>query len=378
MSPPAPSPLPGLETSTRPTASELLAEARARLLARQIPACLHLLEQAERAGADPNTCAGDRWQCWMLLGDWERAWTESDRLRARNAPDAHRFWDGSGWRGRRVMLRCLHGFGDAIQFIRYAPLLRRDAASLTVECAPRLVDLMRLFPGIDQVITWGPDAPPEPPAWDLQMEVVELPYILRATPRTVPHAVPYLRLPEAHTAKAAARMTASGRPRVGLVWAGGDWNRTRCIPFPALEALVSTPEVEFYSLQGGPDNADWATIRDAYRLQDAADHGDGLLPLAAVVANLDLVISIDTMAAHLAGSLAKPVWLLLQCSADWRWMLDRSDSPWYPTMRIFRQQLHENWPKLIKRVRLELERWIAERNEARTGRIDRDAALGRV
>ncbi len=352
----------------------LLDSARAHLHARNIPAALASIDQAERAGADPNTCAGDRWQCYMLLGDFERAWEQNDLLRARNAPDPHRFWDGSSWRGQRVMLRCLHGFGDAIQFLRYAPLLKAQAADLTVECAPHIAPLLRLFPGPDRITTWGPDAPAEEPAWDLQMEIMELPYAFRSTLETLPRSVPYLRLPEPLVAAAAQRMDHGGRKRIGLAWAGGEWNRSRSIPFHILKPILQDSGAIFYSLQGGEDNADWDAFCDSHGLQngsgkpggsdlksgsgqhsgfrfyDTADHGSGLLTLAAAISNLDLVITVDTMAAHLAGSLGIPVWLLLQHAADWRWMTERSDSPWYPTMRLYRQPSPGNWPAIIDEV----------------------------
>jgi hypothetical protein len=342
-------------------ATQLHSEARSLLLRREIPACLEALGAAERAGADPDMCAGDRWQCWMLLGEWERAWQESDRLRARHSPDPHRFWDGSDWEGRRVMLRCLHGFGDAIQFMRFAPLLRRRAASVVVECAPRLLELMRLFPGPDRVITWGPGAPAEPPPWDLQMEIVELPYVFRATPLTVASAVPYLQPPEGLVRDTRARMDPSGAPRVGIVWAAGDWDRSRGVSLDELHPLLNVSGVVFYSLQGGEDNAAWQSLRRAARYEDAAEYGDGLLPLAAVVANLDLVITIDTMAAHLAGAMGKPVWLLLQHAADWRWMIGRSTSPWYPSMRILRQRRQGCWAEPIGAATRDLARWAALR-----------------
>jgi hypothetical protein len=355
--------MPSISTDPAATAlaAKLQSEARNLLLQREISACLQALTAAERAGADPDMCAGDRWQCWMLLGEWERAWQESDRLRARQSPDPHRFWDGSDWEGRRVMLRCLHGFGDAIQFMRFAPLLRRRAASVVAECAPRLVELVQLFPGVDRVITWGAGAPSEPPAWDLQMEVVELPYVFRATPLTVSGAVPYLQPPAQLARDIQARMDRSGALRVGIVWAAGDWDRSRGVPLDELNPLLSVPGVVFYSLQGGEDNAAWQVLRQTGRYEDAADYGDGLLPLAAVVAHLDLVITIDTMAAHLAGAMGRPVWLLLQHAADWRWMLDRNTSPWYPTMRILRQRRQGSWAEPIAAASRELARWAAQR-----------------
>ncbi len=198
------------------------------------------------------------------------------------------------------------------------------------------------------------------------MEVMELPYAFRSTITTLPRIIPYVQLPRPALAAAKARMSNGDSKRIGLVWAGGEWNRSRSIPFQLLQPLLQETPAIFYSLQGGEDNADWAEMRDSYhsrdgqnspsglRYHDTADHGPGLIPLAAAIANLDLVITVDTMAAHLAGALGIPVWLLLQHAADWRWMIHRTDSPWYPRMRIFRQPAPGNWPAVIAEVCHEL------------------------
>ena len=122
---------------------------------------------------------GGRWTAHMLTGNFAAAWRESDTIRAGGAPDPHRFWAGENLRGRRVMLRCLHGYGDAVQFLRYAPRLQRTASRLTVEVPPAMMEIARYFCGVDDVITWGVDAPARAPSWDVQVEVMELPYLFR-------------------------------------------------------------------------------------------------------------------------------------------------------------------------------------------------------
>src|SRR5437764_4797806 len=143
---------------------------------RRIVEALSAYDQAERSGHDPDQCAGGRWMCWMLLGRFDRAWQESAAIAQRGAPDPNRFWDGKPFTGKRVILRCLHGLGDAIQFIRYAPMLRSQAAGLIVETHPEMVDLLRGVDGIDQVISWLDPAP----EWDQQIEIMELPRALGA------------------------------------------------------------------------------------------------------------------------------------------------------------------------------------------------------
>jgi hypothetical protein len=344
-------------------ATALLEQAHRALAERRVEQSLQAFFNAETAGADSNECAGGRWQCWMLLGDMERAWRESDAIRASGKPDPHRVWNGSSWTGKRVLLRTLHGFGDAIQCIRYAPLLREQARSLVVETNPRLLDLMRCFPGVDEVRPWnasaqaGPDLTPDsPPAWDVELEITELPYVFRTETATIPRCCPYLQPPSGLTLAVANNMGAHSRPRIGLAWGCGVWNRSRMIPLPLLTPLLGRKGAIFYSLERESENAQWTALRSRYRLEDAAAYGDGLLPLAAVIASLDLVITVDTMAAHMAGAMGKPAWLLLQHAADWRWMLDRTDSPWYPSMRIFRQRIARDWHSVIDAVGQELDR----------------------
>jgi ADP-heptose:LPS heptosyltransferase len=154
-------------------------------------------------------------------------------------------------------------------------------------------------------------------------------------------------------------MGASCGPRVGLVWACGAWNPQRSIPFPLLKSLLALEGIEFWNLQGDAAalDAHGLPIRDA-----AAVCGEGLLPLAATIADLDLVITPDTLAAHLAGALGKPAWVMLQYAADWRWMLDREDTPWYPTLRLFRQASQGDWPSVVDAVRNALQEWAARRH----------------
>jgi hypothetical protein len=333
---------------------ELLFEAEALLAHREIEDALIRYDAAERLGASADRCAAGRWHCWMLMGKFARAWEESDAIRNRGAIDPHRYWDGSTLTEKRVMLRCLHGYGDAIQFLRYVPFLRRQAAYLTVEVAPALVPLVSLLPGIDRVVSWEDPLGPE---WDLEIELMELPYLFRSTLDNLPASHGYLHLPDELIERSRAMMGHAVKPRVGIAWAAGEWNRSRSIAFEWLLPLLSCDSVSFWSLQGGEENAVWMNARHHYGLNDSADLGAGLIPLSGVIANLDLVISVDTMAAHLSGAMGIPTFLLLQRAADWRWMIDRSDSPWYPSMRIFRQLTDGDWPELLSRLKRELMQW---------------------
>ena len=166
------------------------------LAARNLDAAMDRFQHAEAAGAEPDRCAAGRWMVHMLQGKFESAWRESDLIRGRGGPDPHRFWQGESLEDKRVMLRSLHGFGDAVQFLRYVPQLRAVARSVVVEVNPRFVALARCFEGIDKVTTWGDAAPAESHEWDVQIEVMELPYVFRTQLCELPLHDRYLKLPK--------------------------------------------------------------------------------------------------------------------------------------------------------------------------------------
>jgi hypothetical protein len=287
----------------------------------------------------------------MRRGAFEEAWTISDAvLRARvGVPCWHwprhqqYLWDGTPLADKRVLVRCYHGLGDTIQFIRYAPLIKDVAREVLVWAQPALLPLLRTMRGIDCLLPLHDGAPDV--GYDVDVESMELPHICRTTLATIPAEIPYL-----HVAPAA--LPRQERVAVGLVWAAGDWqHKRRSIPWPLLAPLATIPGVALYILQRGP-------ALEQYQ------HGVGILSgthdvveEARLMRALDLVISVDTMPAHLAGALGVPVWTLLDAAADWRWMDEREDSPWYPTMRLFRQERPGAWEPVVARVMAELMRF---------------------
>jgi hypothetical protein len=328
-------------------AVEWLEHAEELLAARKLDEALAAFDRAEMLGADSNRCSGGRWMASMLVGDFAGAWRMSDALRSRNAPDPHRFWNGQDPGGKQVIVRCLHGLGDNVQMLRYAPHLARTAKRVIYEVAPRFVPLASFFREVREVITWGDDAPLNPPRWDLQVEITELPYLFRTGLNELPIGQEYLELPVSEVQRVAHQMGVAHRPRVGLVWAAGEWNPARSVPFSVLSTLFNLEGVEFWSLQGGAA----AAQAQGTRMRDATGVcGEGLLSLAATIANLDLVITVDTLAAHLAGAIGRPVWTMLHHAADWRWMTGCDDSPWYPTMRLFRQPRGGDWCSVLSAV----------------------------
>lgn len=283
------------------------------------------------------------WLRCARAGDFGRAWQASDRIlqRHRAAPDFTRprhlqsVWRGESPAGKRVLVRCYHGLGDTIQFIRFIPRLAMIAREITVSCQPSLIPLLRTVPGIDNIVALHDDDEPDADR-DLDVEAMELPFVLRATLDTIPRSVPYLHVAPADLPGCA--------PRVGLHWRASDWERQRSMPFECLTPLLETAGITWCSLQQGrrPDEVHPA-------LHDLSD--GGMIEAAQRVKGLDLVITIDSMPAHLAGALGVPVWTLLIRHPDWRWMEDRSDSPWYPSMRLFRRAEGESWDGVVERVR---------------------------
>ncbi len=327
------------------TGDELFEKAEQALRARQVTEAVRLYEVAEGSGCDSDLCAAGRWTAYMLLGDFERAWRESDAISARGNPDRNRYWDGQDLAGRSIIIRCLHGLGDTLQFIRYASLVRRQARSLTIEAQPLLKGLLKEADLADEVITWGE---PEP-FWDQQIEVIELPRVFRTTVESVPNDVPYFHL---KSWKGVVKYDGSRPIRVGINWASSAYNPARSIRLEQMAALSTIQNVALCSLQAGPEREQLVSC--CAPIQDICNESECLLATANTVAGMDLVITVDTMLAHLAGALARPVWTLVPYEGDWRWMLDRDDSPWYPSMRLFRQRRPGAWQPVIEAVRHEL------------------------
>jgi hypothetical protein len=326
------------------------------LLNRRDPIANQLFQLAEASGADPDRCAAGRWMAHMFAGDFASAWLESDAIRRRGNTDPHRMWTGEDLKGRHVIVRCLHGYGDAIQFLRYAPRLRSVAAEVTYEVPPALYELAHHIEGVDNVVTWGKLAPVDPVSWDTQIEVMELPYIFRTEISDLPIAQHYVHPPQSRC-NCINRKLGRNHPRVGVVWASGEWNPDRSIPFAGFSELLFEQSCEFWSLQGGAAQSDWDQLPPTPRLRDSADLGDGIMNLACVISQMDLVITVDTLAPHLAGAMGIPAWVLLQHTADWRWMARGTTTPWYPSLRLFRQNTSGDWTGLIQEVRQELHIW---------------------
>jgi hypothetical protein len=288
------------------------------------------------------------WDELMRQGDFASAWqiSDADMERRKGVPCWHLprhfqyIWKGESLAGKIVLVRCYHGLGDTIQFIRYMPLLKQEAAKVIVWAQDRMIPLLKQVLGIDE---WWPlhDGTPEMP-YDADVELMELPHYFRTTIDTIPNNIPYLQVEAKQTFQNGNDLN------IGLVWRSGDWDESRSLPFELVKQLGVIPAVQFHILQADAVKAGWD-----HSLGQLAG-GQDLLEDARIIKGLDLVISTDTMVAHLAGALGVPVWTLLPNPCDWRWMNNRTNSPWYPTMRLFRQEEQGDWQTVINQVKEEL------------------------
>jgi hypothetical protein len=298
----------------------------------------------------------DAWTTAMLRGDFARAWQISDRILAdkiaRGAFDytlprhLQTIWDGRSLAGRHVLVRCYHGLGDTIQFIRFVKPLRK-IAEVSVWAQPVLIPLVARAEGVDRVLPLHDGVPDL--AYDADIEIMELAHALRAMSASLSRDVPYISAPK-------RTLPASERQRVGLIWSAGDWDPRRSLHFSQLEPLLQLPHIEPVVLQRGPARQQAAE----YQIADLGS--DDVEAFAATLGALDLLICVDTFGAHLAGALNVPVWLMLQHDCDWRWLSEGDRSLWYPSMRIFRQPAYGDWES----VGAEIARALADMPRVRT------------
>jgi tetratricopeptide (TPR) repeat protein len=325
-------------------------------LKRYTEALASYVRAAEIAPADDHA----HWNealCRLALGDYLGGWQKYEwRRRRKGAMTAPNDATGPEWTGaediagRRVLVYTEQGHGDALQFIRYAALLAARGAEVIVGCHASLKSLFATVKGVAGVI-----APPErPPRFDYHVPLMSLPRLFGTTLGTIPACVPYLRAEPRAVERWGRELARFGKGfRVGLVWMGNpefSAARAKSCGLAALQPLVESTDCIFVSLQKGEAASDIASLGLSERIIDRSHELATFSDTAALISNLDLVISTDTAVAHLAGALGKPVWVLLQYAADWRWLVDREESPWYPSARLFRQQRPADWSRVIARV----------------------------
>jgi tetratricopeptide (TPR) repeat protein len=256
--------------------------------------------------------------------------------------------------GRTILLHAEQGLGDTIQFARYVPLLARTGAKIVLEVQPQLKELLGQIEGVCAIVARG-----EPlPSFDVHCPLGSLPLALKTEPATIPAEIPYLRPGDAHMAKWRARLEALGRPRVAVAWSGNVQHvndRNRSIPLSDLTPLWSIGSVRFLAVQRDLRSGDAELLAREPRVTQIGTELDDFADTAAVLALVDLVITVDTSVAHLAGAMGRPVWILVPFSPDWRWTLSGETSGWYPTARLFRQLSLGDWDGVIERLRSKLQ-----------------------
>jgi hypothetical protein len=263
-------------------------------------------------------------------------------------------WRGGPIQGRTILLHVEQGVGDTIQFLRYAPLVAARGARVVLEVYRGLRELTEGLPGVAEVVEYGEPLPP----FDLHCPMLSLPLCFGTELDSIPASIPYLRVPRDRIFQWHTRLGPRQRMRVGIAWSGNPLHRDdarRSIPLAALRTLLAPqPDREFHVLQAEVRESDRAVLAALPHVHDYSGLLRDFADTAALISLMDLVISVDTSVAHLAGALGWPVWLLLSSVADWRWLLERDDSPWYPSFWLFRQQVRGDWAAVLTRVEREL------------------------
>lgn len=293
----------------------------------------------------------------LMLGEYDEGWGQFES-RFDHAPPLRAFakkpWDGSDLKGRRLLIWGEQGFGDVLQFVRYAQLCKDKGGTLIVRCGGPLVRLLENCPFIDQVVT---EITAE--NFDCQISMMSLPALFGTTLETIPQTIPYLFVGDEARQKWASRFAGIDKFKIGLVWAGNPrkgridahiTDRQRSLKLLQLKSILNFDEAIFYSLQKDEAAQDILQTGLSDKIIDYTNEISDFMDTAALIENLDLVISVDTSVAHLAGALGKPVWILSRFGGCWRWLGNRTDSPWYPTARLFAPPSPGDWQRCIANV----------------------------
>lgn len=298
----------------------------------------------------------------LLQGNFAEGWQAYEwRWQLYNFPGKSRNfacprWRGEALNGEKILLYAEQGYGDTLQFVRYAPLVAAACGGeVILEVQPGLQRLLSTIPGISKVITQGDPLPQV--AWHCPL--MSLPLAFRTSLETIPASLAYLQVPEHEIAETKQQWPAHGL-RVGLAWAGDPknlYNAHRSMHLRQFLPLKNLSGVSFYSLQVGEAAKQIQEVSAQFAIADVCSQYTDFTDTAKFIAGLDLVITVDTAVAHLAGALGIPVWILLPHNRiDWRWLAEREDSPWYPSVRLFRQSKPGDWPEVMERVSRELQK----------------------
>jgi tetratricopeptide (TPR) repeat protein len=294
---------------------------------------------------------------YLLQGNFKEGWAEQEwrwQCKGSTSPLCdfkQPMWDGRDLNGQSVLLHAEQGFGDTIQFVRYAPMVADRGGRVILQCQPELARLLKSNPQLGQIVS-ADDAIPE---FEFHCPLMSLPLAFNTDIQSIPATTSYLRTDPA-LAEAWEKRLASAPSgfRVGLVWAGRPTHkrdRHRSFALSQFLPLADANGVSFFSLQKGPPAKQIENLPESMKLIDHSSEFNDFAQTAALISNLDLVIGVDTAVVHLAAAMGKPVWLLLPSVPDWRWLMNRDDSPWYPTVRLFRQKSAGDWVGVLSRVK---------------------------
>jgi len=293
----------------------------------------------------------------LTAGNFEEGWQEYQwRWEARDVPRRQflqPLWDGAALQRKTILLHAEQGLGDTIQFARYASLLARQGAAVVLECQPRLVPLLATLPGVQSVVAAG-----DPLPWfDTHAPLLDVPRLVGTTLESIPAEIPYLKVDPARVDAWRQRLEAETRPKVGIAWAGSRTHQAdhqRSVKLALFAPLAQFESIAFYSLQRGEKAAELSSPPSGLTIRCLEEESGDILDTAAAIMNLDLIITVDTMVAHLTAALGKPVWNLLPYLPDWPWLLESSTTPWYPTMRLYRQPEPGAWASVMEQVAADL------------------------
>jgi tetratricopeptide (TPR) repeat protein len=328
---------------------------------RQCDAALRDFDKAIELKPDFIPALWNKALAYLRQGQFEAGWqgyewrwkAEHLALFRENRNFAEPLWLGQqDLAGKTILLHAEQGLGDTLQFCRYAPLVAARGARVVLEVQRPLVKLMQTLAGPAQVLAKGEELPP----FDFHCPLMSLPLAFKTTLATVPAPLSYLASEPAREQAWAGLLGPAARPRVGVAWSGNAVHKNdhnRSIAFDSFAQLL-TPACEFVSLQKEYRDGDAGALA-ASPVRDVSARLDDFSDTAALCAAMDVVVAVDTSIAHLAGALGKPVWILLPETSDWRWLLERSDCPWYPGARLYRQQAGEDWSAVLARVRADLD-----------------------
>lgn len=333
----------------------------------QFAEALACYERAIELKPDLAHARKNRGMAWLRMGDYQRGWREYEwRWKCSDSPPrefSQPQWDGAPLAGRTLLVHGEQGLGDTLQFVRFLPQVQARGGRIVLECQPPLAKLLAASRGMDEIVVRGERLP----EFDVHCPLMSLPTALGTTLDNLPREVPYVFVDPQRRQQWQARLATIAGLKVGINWQGNPQfkaDRYRSMPLAQFEPLARLEGVRLISLQRGAGVEQLRQIADRFEVLElpaADDNAEAFVDTAAIMQNLDLVVTSDTSVAHLAGALGVPTWVIVPFSPDWRWMIGRDDSHWYPTVRLFRPQRIAGWDEVFSTIAAELTQLVNRR-----------------